>query len=204
MITLKNENETTLVIKKSRFIGYVCRADSEDEAQRVVERRRKLHYDARHNCFAWLLESGAMRYGDDGEPQGTAGLPMLEVLKKSGLQNVVAVCTRYFGGTLLGAAGLVRAYTQSVAQSLEEAKKVELVPCSVYICEFDFAVFSRIQTPLQKAGCLFDEIDYAETVKAAVSVRSGSEDAFLEHVRNLTQGQAMPRPAGQKRMPVEI
>lgn len=204
MITLKQENESTLIIKKSRFIGYVCRVNSEDDALGAVEQRRKLHYDARHNCFAWLLEDGTMRYSDDGEPQGTAGLPMLEVLKKSGVQNVLAVCTRYFGGTLLGAGGLVRAYTQSTAQTLDGAPKVELVPCSVYSCEFDFAVFSRVQMPLQNVGYLFDDITYAASVKALISVVSGSEDVFLKHVQNLTQGQTLPKLIGQRRMSVDI
>ncbi len=204
MITLKQENETTLVIKKSRFIGYVCPVISETEAQAVIEQRKKQHYDARHNCFAWLLENGTMRYSDDGEPQGTAGLPMLEVLKKSRLQNVLAVCTRYFGGTLLGAGGLVRAYTQSIAQTIDQVHKVKLIPCSVYICDFDFAVFSRVQTPLLSAGCQFDDITYTQTVKAAISVVSGNEDVFLQLVCNLTQGQCKPELIGQKRMPMDV
>jgi uncharacterized YigZ family protein len=204
MITLKHEKETELVIKKSRFIGYVCRVNSEDDAIKMIEQRKKQHYDARHNCFAWLLEDGTMRYSDDGEPQGTAGLPMLEVLKKSELQNVLAVCTRYFGGTLLGAGGLVRAYTQSIAQTLQEAPKVELVPCSIFACEFDFATFSRVQTPLQNAGYLFDDVTYTASVNTQISVISGNEDAFLNHVQNLTQGQTVPQLIGQRRMPVDI
>lgn len=204
MITLKQEKETTLIIKKSRFIGYVCRVNSEDEAQSLIEQRKKQHYDARHNCFAWLLENSAMRYSDDGEPQGTAGLPMLEVLKKSELQNVLAVCTRYFGGTLLGAGGLVRAYTQSIAQTLDKTPKVKLVPCSVYLCNFDFASFSRVQIPLQNAGYLFDDISYTDTVKTQISVIGGNDNAFLTHVQNLTQGQVSPKLIGHRRMPVDV
>lgn len=204
MITLKQEKETTLVIKKSRFIGYVCRVNSESDALKIIEQRKKQHYDARHNCYAWLLEDGTMRCSDDGEPQGTAGLPMLEVLKKSTLQNVLTVCTRYFGGTLLGAGGLVRAYTQTTAQTLDEAPKVELIPCSVYACEFDFATFSRVQTPLQNAGYLFDDITYAASVNAQISVVSGNEDAFLTHVQNFTQGQTVPKLIGQRRMPMDV
>jgi putative IMPACT (imprinted ancient) family translation regulator len=131
-------------------------------------------------------------------------MPMLEVLKKSGLQNVLAVCTRYFGGTLLGAGGLVRAYTQSVAQTLDEAPKVKLVSCSVYQCGFDFAVFSRIQAPLLGAGYLFDDIAYSESVTAKISVISGCEDAFVTHVQNLTQGQSVPQFIGQKRLPFDV
>ncbi len=204
MITLKHDKETTLIIKKSRFIGYACHVNSEIDAQKIIEQRKKQHYDARHNCFAWLLEDGAMRYSDDGEPQGTAGLPMLEVLKKSGVQNVLAVCTRYFGGTLLGAGGLARAYTQSTAQTLEDAPKVELVPCSIYSCEFDFATFSRAQTPFQNAGYLFDDIAYAAAVTVQISVISGCEDAFFNHVQNFTQGQTIPKFIGQRRIPVDV
>jgi putative IMPACT (imprinted ancient) family translation regulator len=129
---------------------------------------------------------------------------MLEVLKKSELQNVLAVCTRYFGGTLLGAGGLVRAYTQSIAQTLQEAPKVELVPFSIFTCEFDFATFSRVQTPLQNAGYLFDDITYTASVNTQISVISGNEDAFHNHVQNLTQGQTVPQLIGQRRMPVDI
>ncbi len=204
MITLKSSKETELVIKKSRFIGFAARADCEADALTVIELRKKEHYDARHNCWAWLLEDGTMRYSDDGEPQGTAGLPMLEVLKKSGLQNVIVVCTRYFGGTLLGAGGLVRAYTQSAAQTLDAAAKVELIPCSIYTCDFDFATFSRVQTPLLNMGCLFDDIGYAETVRAKISIVSGQEEAFLKAVQNLTLGRTVPQPVGTRRMPRDI
>ncbi len=204
MITLKAENESTLIIKKSRFICYVCPIDSEEDALAAIEQRKRQHYDARHNCFAWLLENGVMRCSDDGEPQGTAGLPMLEVLKKSGLKNVLAVCTRYFGGTLLGAGGLVRAYTQSTSQTLEDASKVKLVCCSVFSCAFDFGAFARIQTPLQNAGYLFDDITYAASVTAQISVISGNEEAFQRHVQNLTQGQTVPKLIGQRRMPVDV
>lgn len=204
MITLKHENETTLVVKKSRFIGYICPVQSEEEAQRMIEQRRKRYYDARHHCFAWVLENGAMRYGDDGEPQGTAGLPMLEVLKKSGLQNVLAVCTRYFGGTLLGAGGLARAYTQSVARTLETAQRVRLVMCSVYRCAFDFAMFSRARAPLINAGYPPENVAYAQTVTADIGVPCGGENAFLRYIQNLTQGQVTPALTGARRRPMDV
>ena len=95
MITIKEPTETEIIIKKSRFLGLACRIGSEQEAQRILEQRRKQHYDARHHCFAYILESGAIRCGDDGEPQGTAGVPMLETLKKSGLSDVIALLRRH-------------------------------------------------------------------------------------------------------------
>ncbi len=121
-VCLAQEAASELVIKKSRFLCRLIPAETEEQARQEIEKVRKEHYNARHNCFAMIL--GANRdfekSSDDGEPQGTAGIPMLEVLRKSGLTNILAVVTRYFGGTLLGAGGLVRAYSGAVAQALEE------------------------------------------------------------------------------------
>lgn len=200
MITLRGRTETTVVIKKSRFIGLACRIPDEAAAQRVLDERKKQHRDARHNCFAYLLENGVMRYSDDGEPQGTAGLPMLEVLKRSGLTDVLVVCTRYFGGTLLGAPGLVRAYTQSATETLEAAPRVRLVPCSVFGCIFDFAAWARVQTPLAQAGFIIDDISYADAVRARFLIRGGEESRFIEQVRNLTLGQAVPELLDERLM----
>ena len=105
-------SETEFVEKRSRFIGHVWRVDSEEEARARIEEMKKRYYDARHNCWCYLIKDGPVRYSDDGEPQGTAGQPMLNVFQREGVVNVVCVVTRYFGGILLGAGGLVRAYTQ--------------------------------------------------------------------------------------------
>ena len=192
MMTVRGFTETTLVIKKSRFIGYVCRVSTESDVSQVLEDRRKLHRDARHHCFAYLLKGGVMRYSDDGEPQGTAGLPMLEVLKRSGLSDVLVVSTRYFGGTLLGAPGLVRAYSQSAADTLAAAPKVTLIPCSSYSCSFDFAAWARVQLPLGKSGYIIDDVSYTDAVCVRFLIREGDEDRFLEQIRNLTLGQTVP------------
>ncbi len=196
MITVRGHTETTVVIKKSRFIGYACRVSNDTEAQRVLEDRRKQHRDARHHCYAYLLGSGAMRYSDDGEPQGTAGVPMLEVLKRSGLSDVLLISTRYFGGTLLGAPGLVRAYTQSATETLEAAPRVELSPCSVFGCTFDFPVWARVQSPLTQAGYTVNDVSYSDMVRVRFFIREGDERTFLAHIENLTFGQAMPEPLG--------
>ena len=200
MITVRGRTETTLVVKKSRFIGLVCRVSNEAEAQQALEERRRQHRDARHHCFAYLLEGGAMRCSDDGEPQGTAGQPMLEVLKRFGLTDVLVVSTRYFGGILLGAPGLVRAYTQSAADTLEAAPKVELVPCRAYNCTFDFASWARVQTPLTQAGYVADDVSYTDAVRVRYLIQRGMENRFLGHVQNLTQGQTVPEYLGDSMM----
>ena len=113
--------EAELVEKRSRFLGHVWRVASEEEARARIEETRKRHYDARHNCWCYILKDGPVRYSDDGEPQGTAGQPMLNVFQREGVVDVCCVVTRYFGGILLGAGGLVRAYTQSAKDALDAA-----------------------------------------------------------------------------------
>ena len=114
-------SQTEFVEKRSRFIGHVWRVESEEEARARIEETRKKHYDARHNCWCYIIKDGPVRYSDDGEPQGTAGQPMLNVFQREGVVNVVCVVTRYFGGILLGAGGLVRAYAKSAKDALDAA-----------------------------------------------------------------------------------
>ena len=113
--------ESEFVEKRSRFLGHVRPVESEEEAKAFIAEMKKQYYDARHNCSCYILQNGVERYSDDGEPQGTAGLPMLEVFRREGVTNLVCVVTRYFGGVLLGAGGLFRAYTKSAKDALDAA-----------------------------------------------------------------------------------
>ena len=115
------EAESEFVEKRSRFIGHIWPVDSEDQAQELIRRVKKQHYDARHNCWCYLLGGSVVRYSDDGEPQGTAGQPMLAVFQREHVTNVLCVVTRYFGGILLGAGGLTRAYSKSARDALAAA-----------------------------------------------------------------------------------
>ncbi len=192
MITVKCITETSFTEKKSKFIGLALRAESERQALLEIEKRKKQRYDAAHNCWAYVLESGVMRYSDDGEPQGTAGLPMLDVIKKSGLSDVLVISTRYFGGTLLGAGGLVRAYTRSASETLEAAPKVRLIPCSLYKCSFPYGVWAKAENVLVGAGYTFEDITFTQDVTADVCVTAGGEDAFLELIKNVSLGKSVP------------
>ena len=198
MITIEGNTETEIVIKKSKFLGLACPVSSEQDAQDILDKRRKEHYNATHHCFAYILENGTIRYSDDGEPQGTAGLPMLEVIKKEGLSDVVVVCTRYFGGTQLGANGLVRAYTRSTADTLHAAHKVMLVPCSIFACTFSYNTWSKTEKTLLGAGYLLDDIQYLDKIFAKICVTGGNEDAFLQQIASLSLGQTIPEPMGTK------
>ncbi len=204
MITIKNCLETCITIKKSRFLGAAFRIGTQADAQRIIEHRKKQHQDARHSCYAWRLENNTMRYSDDGEPQGTAGVPILEVIKNFGLVDVLVIVTRYFGGILLGAPGLVRAYTQCTTQTLNAAQKVRLITCNIYDCVFDFASFSRLQTPLISAGCKIDNIVYGSDVRAKVYIAQENCDTVLKLIRNLTSGKTNPVLSGSEQILADI
>lgn len=158
-------SETELVEKRSRFLGQVWRVSSEEEARARIEETKKKHYDARHNCWCYRLrEGGAERYSDDGEPQGTAGQPMLNVFQREDVTDAVCVVTRYFGGVLLGAGGLVRAYTQSAKNALDGAgisvvrRWVAMeIPCA-------YARFEGIRREVESFGGVVENVDYGADV----------------------------------------
>ena len=130
--------EDEFIEKKSRFIGRVWPVETEEEALEKIQAMKKQHYDATHNCWAYIIKDGAVRFSDDGEPGGTAGKPMINVLRKNELHNVTAIVTRYFGGIKLGAGGLVRAYSKSVMEAIGEAEIVEIEEYEVYEINFEY------------------------------------------------------------------
>ena len=153
-----------LVEKRSRFLGHVWRVSSEEEAREKIEATKKKHYDARHNCWCYIIKDGPTRYSDDGEPQGTAGQPMLNVFQREGVVNVCCVVTRYFGGILLGAGGLVRAYTQSAKDALDGAgisvvrRWVAMeVPCT-------YAQFEQARRTVEDFSGVVEQVDYGADV----------------------------------------
>src|SRR5689334_17115243 len=164
--TVKADGEETLIIKKSRFIGYASPASTEEVAMLFIEKIRKKHFDANHNCFAYQfgLDSPIQKASDDGEPSGTAGRPILEVLKKEGLTNVVVVVTRYFGGTLLGAGGLVRAYGQAATGAVHVAEIVTRSLFQTLAVKVDYPYLGKVENETLQAGYYIDRLDYAQEV----------------------------------------
>ncbi|WP_294532040.1 YigZ family protein [uncultured Pseudoflavonifractor sp.] len=181
--------EAELVEKRSRFIGQVRPVETEEEARAFVEQVKKKHYDARHNCWCYRLRDGGVeRYSDDGEPQGTAGQPMLNVFQREEVTNVVCVVTRYFGGVLLGAGGLVRAYTQSAKDALDAAgvsvvrRWVEAaVPCP-------YSFFDRVKLEVEAHGGVLGETEYAADVTVHALLPEGQVEAFSARMTELTAG----------------
>lgn len=176
------------VEKKSRFIGEIWPVSTEEEARQRVADVKKKYHDARHSCWCFLLRDGTIRYSDDGEPQGTAGQPLLEVFSRAGITDCVCVVTRYFGGVLLGTGGLVRAYTRSAKDALDAAGvTVErlwdrlLVPCS-------YGQFEKVRQETQRHGGVIEDTDYGADIMLTVLTPEGSTQAYLEGLTELSAG----------------
>ena len=185
-------SESELTEKRSRFIGRVWPVESEEEARTLIEATRKKHYDARHNCWCYRLLGGVERYSDDGEPQGTAGQPMLGVFQKEGVTNVVCVVTRYFGGVLLGAGGLVRAYTQSAKDALDAAGRSVVrrwvdvrVPCPYHL-------FERMKLEVENAGGVLGEVEYGAQVLLHALLPGERAEDFTARIVEVTAGGITP------------
>ena len=202
MITLKSAAETSFVIKKSRFIGFACRTDSEHNAHDMIEQRKKTHYDATHNCFAYLLENGAMRYSDDGEPQGTAGLPVLDIIRHAGMVDAAVVVTRYFGGTLLGKGGLVRAYSETASLAVEDAGIAVMTPCVRLEISCDYQYYDRLMRLIDGLPGTVDEAEFADRVRVLLTVAEPLAERLELETSELTRGASLPRLVEKIFLPV--
>ena len=191
--------------KRSRFISHVFLVESEAEARARIDEMKKKYYDARHNCWCYVLhEGGVVRYGDDGEPQGTAGQPMLNVFEREGIENVLCVVTRYFGGILLGAGGLCRAYTKAAKDALDDAGISELRPWSVLHLACPYALFERVKLELEKRGGLLRDTDYGAEIAMTVLLPEPEEAAFAAALRELSAGSLRPERTGTELHGVKI
>ncbi len=196
--------EAEFVEKRSSFLGHVRYVETEDEAKAFVAEMKKKFYDARHNCWCYIIKDGAVRYSDDGEPQGTAGIPMLEVLKREGVTNVVCVVTRYFGGVLLGTGGLLRAYTKSAKDALDAAGicvvrrwvKAEIA-CS-------YAMLERLKTECTAIGGVVADIEYSAEVCLKLLLPEDKADAFSQRTADVTAGASELEITGEEFKPVRI
>lgn len=169
-ITVKKEAQDEFYEKKSQFIGYVKRVETEEEAKAFVAKIKGMHKMATHNCWAYVVGSnmGIQRYSDDGEPQGTAGIPILEVMKKSGVTDCAIVVTRYFGGILLGTGGLTRAYTKGASVAINASGLVEKVKGVVVTVNMDYELYGKIQYICGQNNWHIEEAEYAEDVSISI------------------------------------
>ena len=186
------------VEKKSRFIGRVWPAQTEEEALMHIAEMKKQHYDATHNCWAYVIKDGAVRFSDDGEPGGTAGMPMVQVLQKEQLYNIVCVVTRYFGGTLLGAGGLVRAYTKGAKIAIDAAGRSMKRVWSVIYLPIPYNFYERVKLEIAAFDGVIRDTQFGAEVELEILIAQGKAQAFLDRIVDMTAGQAEGMETGQE------
>ena len=198
-ITLEREASASFIEKKSEFIGYACPCKTEQEALDFIAKIRKKHADAKHNVYAYQIkENNIARFTDDGEPQGTAGMPVLDIIKKTGFTDACIVVTRYFGGILLGTGGLVRAYSHAAKLAAEAAHIItyeRFITCEI-IC--DYTDYDKIRASYQGVGLMVDGVDFAADVTQRLAVRAPEYDGFCAALTELTNGAVLIETTGDR------
>ena len=191
--TVKGYGESEIIISKSRFLTYVERVETEEDAIAFIEQIKKKHYQATHNCSAYLIgeHDNIQKANDDGEPSGTAGVPMLEVLKKQGLKDVVVVVTRYFGGIKLGSGGLIRAYGKATTEGIKAAGVVARKQHRTIRVTVDYTWLGKLENEIRNAHYTLTDIVYADNVEIIVATLEEEKDIFAAWITDLTNGQAL-------------
>ncbi|MED1468620.1 YigZ family protein [Bacillus salipaludis] len=189
--TVKESGEHEIVIQKSRFIAHIKRVETEAAAQDFIQTIKKKHWDATHNCSAYLIGENdqIQKANDDGEPSGTAGVPILEVLKKKNLKDTVVVVTRYFGGIKLGAGGLIRAYGKATSEGIAATGVVERKLMKVMHVTVDYTWLGKLENELRSSVYTIKEIHYLDTVEFEVFVEEGEIEQFSTWITEMTNGQ---------------
>ncbi len=184
--------------KKSRFIGRVWPVETEEEALAKIQEMKKQHYDATHNCWAYIIKDGPMRFSDDGEPGGTAGNPMMQVLQREEIYNVVCVVTRYFGGVLLGAGGLVRAYTKGAKIAVDAAGKSMKRVWSVLYVPCPYTFYERLKLEVAAFDGIIRDTQFGAEVELEILVSQEKTQAFFDRLTDMTSGTVEGMETGQE------
>ena len=190
--------EDEFIEKKSRFIGRLWPVDTEEAALEKIQQMKKQHYDATHNCWAYIIRDGAVRFSDDGEPGGTAGMPMLQVLQREGLFNCVCVVTRYFGGVLLGAGGLVRAYTKGAKIAVDAAGKSMKRVWTVLYVPCPYTYYERVKLLVNECEGIIRTTDFGAEVELELLFAENMAGTFLEKLTDMTAGTVEGMETGQE------
>lgn len=205
-LSVTGEYTSEKVIEKSRFITVSRRVESEEQAKNFIAEIAAKNAGATHNCYAYIADrtGNFLRFSDDGEPQGTAGMPMLEVLKNNSLCEIAVVVTRYFGGIKLGAGGLVRAYSGCVSENLAGAQKAEYVNCHIYVYEVDYTCLDALLRYVRERGAIVGGIEYGNSVTVTATVKQGEVKAFNAGLVNALNGRVNLKFKGEKFQPFVI
>lgn len=204
--TVKKEGSTEIIIQKSRFIGYVKRVETEEEAQSFIQDIKKKHHDATHNCSAYIIgeHDQIQKANDDGEPSGTAGVPMLEVLKKRQLKDTAVVVTRYFGGIKLGAGGLIRAYGNTTSEAIRATGVVKRQLMQGYSITVNYSLLGKLENILRNSDHILKTINYLDTVEFIVYVKNGEETNFQEWMIDISNDQAKIKEKDQAYIEIDV
>lgn len=204
--TIARAGSHETVVKKSRFVATLSRAATDDEARAEIDAVRRRFWDASHNCTAYRIGPGgrSQRTSDDGEPAGTAGTPMLAVLTHRDLTDTVAVVTRYFGGTLLGAGGLIRAYGQAVTEAVNSVGIVERRPVSLVAVDAEYADAGRLENALRATDYTLGPVTHAERVTFEIRLDEPDLPGFERWLADATNGQATARIAGRTEVEIAV
>ncbi len=196
------DSESEFVEKRSRFISHLWQVETEAQARARIEEMKKTYYDARHNCWCYLLrEGGVVRYSDDGEPQGTAGQPMLNVFQREEIWNVCCVVTRYFGGVLLGAGSLTRAYTRGAKDALTAAGAAVMSLWTLWDVPCTYPLFERVKLEILGCGGVVREVDYGADIRLRAAFPAGGAEAFAPRLTELSAGALEMTAAGEEFLP---
>ena len=197
--TIRREASAEFEEKRSLFIGYAKPLKSEDEAAEFIKKIKLKHNDATHNVFGYTMKNGIIaRYSDDGEPQGTAGMPVLDVIRKSGVDDACVVVTRYFGGTLLGAGGLVRAYSQAAKIALEAAEIVTYEPYTELSVPCSYSDYQKISAELPKYGAIIDDTEFSDNVMLKIAVKSEIVNSISSKISEISAGKSTLKITGER------
>lgn len=197
--TVEFENSDEFIEKKSKFIGYVKPVKTQNEAVDFINSIKSKHWDATHNVYAYVLkENNIQRYSDDGEPSGTAGVPVLDVILKNELVDVCVVVTRYFGGTLLGAGGLVRAYSHGSKIAVESGNIITMAPCKILSVSVDYNFYERLNNLLNDLGANVEKTDFSDKVEVVFSMKEQSVDFLSEKLTDMSNGSYYLTEIGEK------
>jgi len=191
--------EDEYTVNKSRFIGYVFPVTTKEEANEKIAEVRAMHPQARHNVYAYCVRQPEYsRYSDDGEPQGTAGMPVLDVIKKQGVTDCLIVVTRYFGGVLLGTGGLVRAYSTTAKMALEKAKIVKMGQCICFSVTCDYSLYGKLSAFIPENGGVIESTDFGGEIGIGYCVPESAADRFSAKLTEATNGRIVPVKTGEK------
>ena len=197
-ITLSKEASASFIEKKSEFIGYAAPVKTEEEAMAFVNKIRKKHGDATHNCYAYMLANGNARYSDDGEPQGTAGVPILSVIQKGGFTDAVIVVTRYFGGILLGAGGLVRAYSAGARDAVAAAKIVKYSQYTEFRVRCSYSDYQKLLPVIERLGIKTDDTQFTDEVTLMLAAKPEIYQQFALKITEISAGTLIAEETGSR------